>query len=228
VVIPNLVDEAVFAPGEDTAASSEQPTILWVGKLARYKRWWDAIRILGEVHARHDVNLILVTGGGLERDVVIQFLGELSASGLAGRVNWLNDVGLREIAAIYRSAARSGGLLLSTSEAESFCLVLHEAMRSGLPGVSTAVGPVPTLMQGLLADSLYRLGSPMDAVAAILRILNDRDLRSRLCEEQRKALSPFDGRKITREYLRLLAHAAQTSPSGWPAPPAGDALTMVA
>jgi len=209
-VLPNIVDESVFRyPENSIATDGRRPIVLWVGKLVKYKRWKDSLRILSEVSKCRPIAPMLVTGGGeLRPDMAIEFLGELRDCGLAGRARWLHNASLSQVASLYRDAASSGGLLLSTSEAESFCMVIHEAIRSGLPVISSAVGPIPDLLSASASECLFALGHPMAAVDLIVRGLDDRSHHERLRDAQRSALRWLQPDAFMARYLALLETVA--------------------
>ena len=175
VVAPNIIDRDRFYPpplGPEEPAGP--PTVLWVGKIASDKRWKDAARIAGDVARRTGCEVVMVTGGDCSPAMTEEFLTELSANGLREGVAWLHNLPLDAMAGLYKTCARAGGVLLSTSEAESFCLVAHEAMSCGLPIVAACAGALPELFQGRLRDSMFVPGDLCAAVQKMERLLRSR------------------------------------------------------
>jgi glycosyltransferase involved in cell wall biosynthesis len=146
-VVPPGVDGALFAPG----APPHGPNILFVGPLDSRYQWkgvdvlWDAFY---QVRSRlPDATLTLVGNG----DRFQEFRGKALLWGAASRVR--GRVTDKELAMEYRSA--SVVALPSTSDAESFGMVLAEANACGRPVVASRIGGIPDFVRdgenGLLA-----------------------------------------------------------------------------
>jgi L-malate glycosyltransferase len=126
--------------------------------------------------AREDVDLLLVGDGALR-----QMLTDLCRSlGLEGRVRFL---GVRsDVPEILR--ALDVFALTSVSEASS--LTLLEAMASGVPVVVTAVGGNPELVRHGIDGLHVPRGDASATAAAILQILDDPALASRMGQAARQ------------------------------------------
>jgi glycosyltransferase involved in cell wall biosynthesis len=105
---------------------------------------------------------------------------------------------------------READVFVLPTRAECFGLVLTEAMASGLPSVTTAVGGVPEVVE----DGVNGLLVPPDDVAALdaalTRLLTDRTLRIRLGRQGRKiAEERFDARKNVARIVEVLHEVVQ-------------------
>lgn len=134
-VIPFGVDVERFAPGETSRSRSLRaawgggPSVLFVGRLRRYKGLLDLIRAV----AGSDMTLV-VAGDGPGRDEVLRAAGE----SLGRRFVWLGAVDDEMLPDVYRAA--DVFCLPSSSGAETFGMSTIEAHASGSPAVTTAVG----------------------------------------------------------------------------------------
>ena len=135
-VVPNGVDVDVFAPGPSNVRArlgipDDAPLIAFVATLDRahyLKRpdlAIDALARLGDLGAH-----LLIVGDGEDAPALRE---RVRAAGLGRRVHFAGAAGHDALPTYLRAA----DLLVSSSELESFGLVLIEAMATGLPVVST-------------------------------------------------------------------------------------------
>ena len=106
-----------------------------------------------------------------------------------------------EILAYYRTA----DAFVCMSEHEGFCVPLVEAMYFGVPIVAFNAAAVPDTLGGggLLLDSK----EPAYAAAAIDRVMNDRNLRRYLKNEQAKVLKRFSHEETERTMSECIRRA---------------------
>lgn len=172
--VPFGIERGQFAPARRdeaarqdllalSGASPHGKLILAVGRFHPEKRQPTLIEAFAKVReTRPDLGLVLV-GDGLTRGTV-----ERAASN-AGRVHLLGAVTDRDrLATLYASA----DLLIHGSGAETYGLVVAEAIASGLPVVVPGVGGAADLATGGRGRT-YSLGDANDCAAAILKTLAD-------------------------------------------------------
>jgi glycosyltransferase involved in cell wall biosynthesis len=97
-----------------------------------------------------------------------------------------------------------GSIAAVTSDQESFGMTIVEAMRCGLPVVSTAcpVGPAEIIQDGV--DGVLVPTGDIDAVAgALLRLMNDDELRGQLASAAVTNARRYDPSLIAEQYERL-------------------------
>jgi N-acetyl-alpha-D-glucosaminyl L-malate synthase BshA len=93
---------------------------------------------------------------------------------------------------------------LFTSESESFCLSILEAMTFGCPAVSTRVGGVPEVVEDEVTGLLVPFDDTDALTAAIERMIDDTVLRKRLGEAARgDAKARFAVEAIVPKYENL-------------------------
>ena len=202
-VVPNIIDREIFQPVE-SAAHPGRPLILWVGKIAAYKRWRDAVRIMGRVRQEVECDLTFATGSEVDEWGTREFLTEMAACNVLGRCSWYHNLPIHEMANLYRDCAARGGLLVSTSEAESFCLVAHEAMSCGVPVVAARAGALPEAYPGALSQLLFEVGHVDNAVRIAVEILRDTSLWLQMRAAGLREQERYDPEALKKLYLEEL------------------------
>lgn len=207
-VMPNIVDQTVFNPDGPRRDGIEK-TLLWVGKLGEYKNWEEAVRIgLAFLRKHSEWQFLMVTGGSYTEKVVKDLLRYISKEDVSKRISWIHNLQLAEMGILYRSVASGGGILLSTSLAESFCLVIHEAMRCGLPVVSSNVGAVLDIVVDNHTGLLYNAGDIRKAQKNLDSLLNDKPLRNILVSNAFAELQKLSEERLCAQYLATLNRIA--------------------
>jgi glycosyltransferase involved in cell wall biosynthesis len=136
----------------------------------------EACRLL--IDRGYDVRLRIV-GGGEMKDALRRHIAEV---GLDERVELLGARPQDEVIELYRTATVFAlpCVVLDNGDRDGIPNVLVEAMRLGLPVVSTAVSGIPELVGD---ETTGLLVPPRDAEAlasALARLLDDAQLRARL------------------------------------------------
>lgn len=154
-------------------------------------------------------------------DLQLKVIGPSSQLVRMPGLHWLGQVESRhELADHYASATLS--VLPSTSSAESFGMVLAEALVAGSPVVGSRVGGIPALIDeghtGLLAEP----GSVSSLIQALSQALRQHEaLRQNVLERQADYLSRFNWEQTTAnaaQSLHRLARAARLNSGAHVAP----------
>jgi glycosyltransferase involved in cell wall biosynthesis/O-antigen/teichoic acid export membrane protein len=148
-------------------ARAERPTLLFLGRLKRYKR----IELLLDALERIPGARLEIAGDGEHRPELER---EIAGRGLEGRValhGHVDEARKRELLA-------SAWVNVTASSNEGWCLTVMEAAACGTPSVAIAEGGLRESIvherTGLLADDAAGLGE------ALARIVADGELRERL------------------------------------------------
>ena len=209
-VVPNVVNEAIFSQ-HGPRKEGLKNTLLWVGKLNEYKNWEEAVQIgLAFLREHREWRFLMATGGDYSEEVVKDLLRYISAEDVSKRVSWIHNLQLAEMGVLYRSVASGSGMLLSSSLAESFCLVIHEAMRCGLPVVSTNVGAVPDIIVDNSTGLLYNTGNIQEALRKLDSLIKDKRLRHGLVSNAFEILEEFSTERLCSQYLETLYRIVST------------------
>ena len=175
LLIPNGVDTAFFRPDAESPERLRRTgtTILFVGRLEKRKGVLELVRAFAAVaQARPGSRLVLVGDGPLRRPVEAEIRRlRLAGVSLEGQVP-------RALLPSYYAGA---DLFCAPSlAAESFGIVLLEAMASGLPVVASSVAGYAALVEAETEALLVAPGDTDRLSAALLRAAADDDLRRRL------------------------------------------------
>ena len=130
-IIPFAVDSKRFHPGNKTKSpAQEKSTLLFVGRHRYYKGVDDLIHAMADVDAQ-----LLIGGDGPERNNWEQLTQKLD---LTHKIKFIGNVADEELPQFF---ARGDIFVLPANmRAESFGIVLQEAMATGLPCVTTELG----------------------------------------------------------------------------------------
>jgi glycosyltransferase involved in cell wall biosynthesis len=133
--------------------------------------------------------------GSLQRDpAFVERLGHQARdSGIDGRVRFTGPLVGADLAAAYAAA----DLLVLASHAETYAMVVTEALARGLPVVATSVGGLPEAL-GRVADGsrpglLVAPGDTAGFAAALRSWLSDPELRQRLRHAARERRDTLPG-----------------------------------
>lgn len=199
-VVPNIVDRSIFSREGD--CFDIPPSMLWVGKLADYKNWEEAMQVGSAFLYQHPAwSFIAVTGGVYNEECITRMLSVFIGHNQIDRFRWIHNISQKDMAKLYRGIAKNGGFLLSTSKAESFCLIIHEAMRCGVPVISSPTGPIPEIIQDKVSGLLYELGNNAECLEKCNLYLIP-EFRDNVISNSEQALAPYDQVALEDLYLQ--------------------------
>jgi glycosyltransferase involved in cell wall biosynthesis len=203
-VVPLGFDLAPFAAVDDHARSEARraldlpagaPVITTVGRLTAIKQHTLFLDTFARVLKRHPGAIALVAGGGeLEND-----LRAYAASlGIADRVRMIGW--RRDLPTIYAAT----DVFLLTSRNEGTPVALIEAMASGVPGVSTAVGGVIDVIGGSTTGRTAAFGDAGALASAVDELLSDPQLRAEMGRNARaRVLAHYDINRLVDDIATL-------------------------
>jgi glycosyltransferase involved in cell wall biosynthesis len=181
---------------------SSPPTVLWIGKLRRYKSPDHPVRSMVEVVKRvPEAKLILAIRHDdlkYEREL-IELVTELQ---IANCVEFRFNVSEQE----KRDLLGATRALVVSSVVEGFGIVVLEANACGVPVIASSGVP-----EGAVRDGMNGLRYPYGDVAAlaatICRVLQDDQLHARLSEAGREFARRFAWRKVGAQYAGVVESA---------------------
>ena len=179
-----------YRPGQ----RSEQPTLLFLGRLKRYKR----IEVVLDVLEGVPCAVLDLAGDGDHRETLE---AEVARRGLRDRVRMHGHVDEEQkLALLQRSWVN-----LTASSAEGWCLSVMEAAACATPSAALAVGGLPESIEhertGLLADTTEEL------VDQTRRLMDDDELRERLGRQARERAEGFTWERTATSTLARLQEA---------------------
>lgn len=186
-----------------------EPLVIACGSLTEQKGYPYLLDAFHRVRGKREAKLWIL-GEGEQREYIES---EISALGLEEDVELL---GFRDNPFKFMAAA---DVFVLSSLWEGFGNVVVEAMACGTPVVSTdcPYGPGEIITHG----ETGLLVSPADSKAlaeALLRVLDDRELRERLAENGRERARDFHAAEIGRQYLELFRELVPEKSAPRPAP----------
>lgn len=207
--IPNPVPAPAAAPGDGTGK-----WIVAAGRLVAVKRYDLLLRAFARVaEQRPDWGLRIYGRGTLRDDLQTQIdtLGLTGRAHLMGLVHSLDEEWTR------------GSVAACTSQVEAFGMTLVEAMRCGLPVVSTRCphGPAEIVRHG--EDGLLVPVDDAEAFAgALLHLVENDALRQRMGGAALRNAARFDPSRVAERYDALFRDLARRRRGA--APPLTEAL----
>jgi N-acetyl-alpha-D-glucosaminyl L-malate synthase BshA len=201
-VIPNF-----FAPRLPRRSRAEVRRELGVGdevlivhasNLRPLKRIDLLLETAARIQPREAFKLLVLAG-----DDFAPFAGEVQRLGLADRVI------VRERVTEIEDYLQAADLGLFTSEVESFCLSILEAMCFACPSVATAVGGIPEVVTSGATGLLVPFGDPSALARAVESLIRDPQRRAALGHAaQQVALTSFSAAAVVPRYEELYRRVA--------------------
>ena len=164
--VPNIVDLQAFRPA---AALPELPHLLATRNLEPIYDIATALRAFAIIAGRYPEARLTVAGSGPDRDMLELLARQLD---VGDRVHFTGHLDNAELPALYQRAA----IAVNASRIDNMPIALLEAMASGVPIVSTGVGGIPHLVEHGKTALLVPAGDPVAMAAAIVRLLENRQL----------------------------------------------------
>jgi glycosyltransferase involved in cell wall biosynthesis len=182
-VIPNPL-QSDFLP--DLVPVRDRPprrVVGWVGRLDELKNWRLCLRVAGILGMLEgDIELWLV-GTSHEDGGTTRLMQEAERRRVLGRMRWFSGLPHQTMPRFFDMVRESGGIVLSTSNEESFGLSVAEAMARGCAVVVPQLSAFREFVEDGRHGKTYRPGSAKDAALSVRTLLEDSALRA-LCGAQ--------------------------------------------
>ncbi|MEJ2566976.1 MAG: glycosyltransferase [Gammaproteobacteria bacterium] len=181
----------------------ERPLLLHVGRVAFEKNIGFLLRMVKRVKAEIADILFVIAGEG---PATVALRREARDLGVEGNVLFVGNMQRdTELLDCYRAA----NVKVFASRTETQGLVLLEAMALGVPVVSTAVmGTTDVLQPGCGAEVVRE--DEQEFAAAVVRVLVDQDLASRLGKAGREYVKSWAAPVMARRMVDLYRHVVET------------------
>jgi len=216
--VPNIVPDPGVRPSDGTAK-----VIAAAGRLAPGKRFDLLVEAFSAVAAKEPDWELRIYGGGAERDRLRALIDGLGLSGRARLMGARTPI---------EPELAKASLLVSSSEAESFGMTLVEAMRCGVPVISTdcPLGPAEIITDGV-DGRLVPVGDTRALAEAMVDLIEDPAWRRTMARAALTSAHRFDPTPIvaryetlftdltttrnSRSWLRVRAHATNWTRRHW-------------
>ncbi|GGT45598.1 glycosyltransferase family 4 protein [Streptomyces chromofuscus] len=199
--LPNSVSDPRLPTADGTAK-----VVVAAGRLVPVKRYDLLIEAFAAVAAAHPDWQLRIYGKGEERDRLRQLIADLGL--------W-NNVFLMGAATPMEAEWVKGSIGAVTSDFESFGMTIVEAMRCGLPVVSTDCphGPGEIIQDGV-DGRLVPVGNRDAFGAALLELVRDDERRRRMRRAALENARRFAPGPVVEQAERLLAEAVSARRAG--------------
>lgn len=175
--------ELGLAPGE--------AMLLHTSNLRPVKRIDLLLQTVAQIQPRKSFKLVVLAGGDFSG-----FMAEAARLGIADRVV------VRENVLAIEDYLHAADLGLFTSEMESFCLSILEAMTFGCPSAAFAVGGIAEVVEDGRSGALVPFGDTAALARAVERLLADPARRDALGTAAReRALALFSADRVVARYV---------------------------
>ncbi|WP_320778804.1 glycosyltransferase family 4 protein [Streptomyces sp. CRN 30] len=197
LAVPNIVPEVGVPPSPLTA-----PVIAAAGRLARGKRFDLLLEAFARVAAKEPDWRLRIYGGGRQRERLEGMVERLELTGRARLMGPRTPV---------ENEFAQASLVVSASDAESFGMTLVEAMRCGVPVVSTdcPLGPAEIITDGV-DGRLVPVGDARALADTILELIADGAARRAMGRAALESAHRYDPAPILARYELLFAELRAT------------------
>jgi N-acetyl-alpha-D-glucosaminyl L-malate synthase BshA len=177
----------------DELGLTDQVLLLHSSNLRSVKRIDHLLEAASRIRPRESFKLLILAGDSFKPyEAMVRRLGLEDQVIVRERVIDIED---------YIQAADLG---LFTSESESFCLSILEAMCFGVPSVATSVGGIPEVVENNVSGVLIPFGNVAALGAAAEELIHHPGRRAGLGEAaQRRAMELFSPEAIVPQYEAL-------------------------
>jgi len=174
-----------------------EPVVGTVSRLSREKGVDLLIKAFADVRAKWPGARLLAIGGGPERDRLEKLVSRLGLAGaviFTGACRWEDTIRYLSIM----------DLTVVPSFSEGFGLAASEAMACSKPVVSTGVGGLAEVVADGKTGSVFHAGDEQGLAAAVVRLLQDADLRLKMGRAGReRVLRMFSMDLFSRRWRRI-------------------------
>ncbi len=178
--------------------------ILWLGRLVRMqKQCMDVIPIMREVVKVLPNAIMKIYGNEAAPGIVNELKGQIEKFHLEKNIEYCGYV-TGNVGEIYQNAA----VFLVTSEYESFSLTIYESKLNGTPLVTYQMPYLELLKDGLGYISVEN-DNTVQAANAIVKLLQDEELRKRLSKEAKESVLRFDNLQVKECWRQLFETLGQ-------------------
>jgi glycosyltransferase involved in cell wall biosynthesis len=203
-VIPNALDTHVFAPGDDRAAVSQaaEVTILHVGRLDRGKGIEVLTRaipaVLRQVPSARFVFIGDDRPDGQGSTWRARLTQSCAAAGVAGSVLFVGAANQQALCDWYQ---RADIAVVPSLIYESFSYTCAQALAMGKPVVASRIGGIPETVSDGQTGILIEPGNVDQLTNAIISLISDSALRSRMGLAGRRQAQQFFAADVVAEQM---------------------------
>ncbi len=199
-IVPNGIDYERFADGSAPLPvyADRRPTILFLGRLEKRKGFQFLLEAFAQVRMLVPDARLLVAGAYTKEDKE-PFVVQARRNGIRG-VHFIGYVPEELKPRLFHSC---DVCCVPSTGFESFGIVLLEAMAAGRPLVASNIPGYRCVMTDGREGLFVEPGDPQGLAAALIRLLRDPELRSRMGAQGKETARRFDWEKVAGQLLSL-------------------------
>jgi alpha-1,3-rhamnosyl/mannosyltransferase len=195
------VDRRFFSAGAARVAPRTEPRMLFPGAPVARKNLDLVLYAMAKAAPESGLSRVCLQISGSAADRFPDRVAQIRELGLAGRVQWLGQIPIEEMPAVYAAA----DLCVYPSLYEGFGFPPLEAMACGAPVIASNASCLPEILgdAALLID-------PSDVrgfTAAVESVLGDQQTRARLIESGRKHVADFTWERCAERTMDVYREA---------------------
>lgn len=193
-IIPNIVDLSVFRPVQDTTGPARPFTLVITRNLEPIYGIETALEALAKVLQSAPETRLRIAGSGPQESELRILASTLDIS---HAVEFTGRLDRRGIAQLYAEA----DAMLNPTTVDNMPNSLIEALASGLPVISTAVGGVPYIVRDGDTALLVPVHDATAMAAAILRLQDDESIREYLRRQGLAEVAQYAWPAVREQWL---------------------------
>ncbi len=186
-VIPPGIDLKLFHPVE---MDKKENIILFVGRIEKTSEWKGLHILIDSLKVLQNRNInfkLICVGSG---DAIDEYRQYSEKNNVTNKISFLGPLYGKDLTNIYNKSTLL--VLPSLSKAESFGIVLIEAMACKLPVIGSNIGGIPDVIEHEVNGLLVKPNDPEKLASALTKILTQRKIAKELGEKgYRKVLDNY-------------------------------------
>jgi glycosyltransferase involved in cell wall biosynthesis len=204
-VIPNPLDLEAY---QYRQRDNLKAKLTWLRTFHRIYNPVLAVQVLARIASRFPEARLMMIGPDKDGSLA-EVQAEAKRLGFLGQITFTGGVAKSQVPPLLST----GDIFLNTTTIDNTPVSVLEAMASGLNVVSTNVGGIPYLIENEHDGLLVPSGDADAMTAAVMRLLTDAGLATRLSRNARKKSESYSWDAILPLWKTLLTDAARTRSS---------------
>lgn len=186
--LPNPLRTSFTSEPLDLKPTPTKPILAWIGRLDALKNWRQALKTVSLLKKRSWDVEFWMAGRLVERATAHELYQAAKRAGILDRLKWFENFPHERMHRWLDAVRESGGVVLSTSNGESFGMTVAEAMARECAVVVPDVGPFREFITANHTGIFYRPKSMKDAASKVQLLLQDGGLREKIGSAARPSI----------------------------------------
>lgn len=209
-VIHNAISTEKFRAKNNYKIKND-PRLIFVGRLVEKKGVEYIIRAMPKIIKSFPACSLKIVGDGPEKH---KLQGLSKAPNGSNNINFLGSISHNKIPELLSASDIFVGpsIVAKNQDTEGFGIVFIEAMASGLPIITTAVGGITDIIKDNKNGLIVKVKNEQAIANAVIKLLGDELLRGRLGQAGRKTVEEkFTWESITNKYYECYFETLETN-----------------